>query len=43
MLEVKLDDFLRQTASDIITILTDPPSTTALKPQAGDEARYIML
>ena len=29
MPQVELEDFLRQAASDIITILTDPPSTTA--------------
>ncbi len=34
--EIKLDDFLRQVASDIITILTQPPSTTIPSLQAGD-------
>ena len=31
MPQAKLYDFLRQEASDIPTILTDPPSTTAFK------------
>ena len=34
--EIKLGDFLRQAASDIITILTQPPSTTVPSLQAGD-------
>ena len=37
--EIKLDDFLRQAASDIITILTQPPSTTTPSLQAGDPVR----
>ena len=31
-----LDDFLRQTATDIITILTAPPSTTTPSLEGGD-------
>ena len=37
--EIKLDDFLQQAASDIITILTQPPSTTTPGLQAGDPLR----
>ena len=43
MPQVGLEDFLRQAASDIITILTDPPSTTTLKLQVGDSTRNAML
>ena len=41
--QVGLEDFLRQAASDIVTILTDPPSTTALKLQVGDTTKNAML
>ena len=34
--EIKLVDFLKQAATDIITILTQPPSTTTPSLQAGD-------
>ena len=34
--EVKLEDHLRQDASGIITILTQPPSTTIPSLEAGD-------
>jgi hypothetical protein len=34
--EVKLEDFLKQVATDIITILASPPSTTTPTLQAGD-------
>ena len=41
--KVNLDDFLRQAATDIITILTAPPSTTAPSLQAGDPTRNALL
>lgn len=41
--EVKLEDFLRQAAIDIVTILQDPPSTKALKLQVGNEMRNTLL
>ena len=41
--EIKLDDFLRQAASDIITILTLPPSTTTPSLQTGDPVRNILI
>ena len=41
--EVKLEDFLRQAAIDIVTILQDPPSTTTLKLQVGNETRNALL
>ena len=42
--EVKLEDFLRQAASDIITILTPPPSTTITSSlQAGDTTKNALL
>ena len=41
--QVKLDDFLRQAATDIITILTAPPSTTTPALQAGDPTRNALL
>ena len=37
--EVKLEHFLKQAASDIITILTTPPSTTTPSLQAGDTTK----
>ena len=39
----KLVDFLKQAAVDIITILTDPPSTTTPSLQAGDPVRNALL
>ena len=41
--KVGIEDFLRQAENDIITILTDPPSTTTLKLQAGDPIRNGLL
>ena len=41
--EVRLQDFLRQAASDIITLLTHPPSTTTPTLQAGDPVRNALL
>ena len=35
--------FLRQSAADIIRILTAPPSSTTLSLQAGDETRNSLL
>ena len=37
--EVKLDHVLRQAATDIITILTTPPSKTTPSLQAGDRTK----
>ena len=42
-LEVKLDDFLKQAANDIITHLSAPPSTTANFLEAGDPTRKSIL
>ena len=41
--EVKIDDFLRQAATDIITILTHPPPTTVPSLQAGDSTINAIL
>ena len=41
--QVKLDDFLRQAATDIITILTKPPSSTTPSLQSGDPVRNALL
>ena len=41
--QVGLEDFLRQSTADIISILTDPPSTTALSLQAGDVTHNAIL
>ena len=41
--KVKIEDFLRQAVNDIITILTDPPSTTTPSLQAGDPIRNGLL
>ena len=41
--KVSLNDFLRQAATDIISILTAPPSTTAHSLQAGDPTRNVLL
>ena len=40
---VNIDDYLRQAATDIITILTSPPSTTTPTLQAGDPVRNALL
>ena len=37
--KVSADDFLKQAATDIINILSHPPSTTTLSLQIGDETR----
>ena len=36
-------DFLKQAATDIITILTNPPSTTTPSLEAGDPVRNALL
>ena len=41
--ELKLDDYLRQAAGDIISILTLPPSTTTPSLEAGDPVRNALL
>ena len=41
--KVNLDDFLRQAALDIVTLLQRPPSTTTLSLQAGDSIQNAML
>ena len=41
--EVKITDFLRQAASDIIDILTHPPSTTTPSLEAGDPTLNALL
>ena len=41
--EVKLEDFIRHALSDIITLLTDPPSTTTVSLQAGNETQNALL
>ena len=41
--EIKLEDFLRQAAEDIVTILTLPPSTTTPSLKAGDPVRNALL
>ena len=41
--KVKPEDFLRQAASDIISILTLPPSTTTPNLQAGDPVRNDLI
>ena len=40
---VKVVDFLKQAATDIITILTSPPSTTTPSLEAGDPVRNALL
>lgn len=40
---IKIDDYLRQAASDIITILTSSPSTTVPTLNAGDKACNALL
>ena len=41
--KTNIDDYLRQSAQDIITILSAPPSTTALSLSAGDPVRNALL
>ena len=41
--KVSTDDFLRQAATDIITILTEPPSSTTPTLEAGDGTRNALL
>ena len=41
--KVSTDDFLRQAATDIITILTEPPSSTTPTLEAGDSTRNALL
>ena len=38
-LQVKTEDFLKQAALDIISILSDSPSTTTVTLEAGDETK----
>ena len=40
---INLDVFLRQAATDIISLLTNPVSTTTLSLQAGDETKNALL
>ena len=41
--KVNMKYFLRQAATDIITMLTDPPSTTTPSLQAGDPIKNTLL
>ena len=41
--EVKLDDFLKRAANDIITLLSAPPSTEAISLDAGYPTRNALL
>ena len=41
--EIKLEDFLRQAAEDIITVLILPPSTTTPSLEAGNPVRNALL
>ena len=41
--KVNLDDFLRQAASDIVSLLQHPPSTTTPSLQAGDSIQNALL
>ena len=41
--QIKLTDYLQQAASDIITLLTQPPSTTTPSLAAGDPIRNALL
>ena len=41
--QVKADDFLKQAALDIISILTNPHSTTTITLAAGDETHNTLL
>ena len=40
---MKTDDFLKQAALDIISILTTPPSSTTVTLEAGDEVKNALL
>ena len=42
-LELKLKDFLKQAVSDIITLLSQPPSTTVPSLAVGDPVRNTLL
>ena len=41
--EIKLDDFLKKAATDIITLLTTPSSSTTPSLQAGNATRNALL
>ena len=41
--EVKIDDFLRQAATDLISILTHPPPSTVPSLEAGDATKNALL
>ena len=41
--KISTDDFLRQAATDIITILTEPPSSTYPTLEAGDSTHNTLL
>ena len=41
--KMSLEDYLRQAATDIIALLTNPPSTTTFIPQAGDPIYNALL
>ena len=41
--QVKLEDYLKQVDSNIVTTLTQPPSTTILSLQAGDPVKNTLL
>ena len=41
--QINLDDFLRQAAGDIISILTQPPSSAVPTLQAGDKTKNALL
>ena len=41
--QISIDAFLRYAATDIVTILTDPPSTTTLALKSGDTVRNTLL
>ena len=41
--KISIDDFLRQAAMDIVSILNDPPSTTTLSLKVGDNTRNALL
>ena len=41
--QIKLEDFLKQAATDIITLLTNPPSTTTPSLEAGDPVRNALF
>ena len=41
--KISIEDFLRQAAEDIVTILKDPPSTTTLSLQVGDDMNNALV